>query len=727
MKTSSRGHLPLVRILGIISTCAALLAAAGSGGTTATKKGTGRSPSDPKPAERLDRPASAAGGPQESQGWVGDGADRLAAGEKAILIDPGDLGLEVIVPARGATDAWLGRFLASPARAAALRKSYGKRFPDPGRPLRIPVADLNDDYRYRVARALFPEDGPRDGGWLHRVGAGRVPAARENLGLVSRAYTPGPENASLLAGLNPAAAKGLRPGQEILVPGPLLHTAFARRAGAPGPAVAATGQPAPDPDPEAAPPVTPATGAAASASSDDLPELPPLDAATASVTESSNGDPPTAADGDSHGSPESEDDFTEAPPVAEPEEEGPVIGPPAPFAPPPVAEGAGDLTYSQDDAGRYAAYRLKRGEALYSAVVVRYTGRVDVQEVNDLAARIAQRSGIQDATNIPIGFKVRIPLDDLLPEYLPRDDARRQAWERQHAEVARYTNMATSRGLEGVAVILDAGHGGRDIGASHNGIWEHDYVYDILCRIKALLEQKTGARILPIIKDRKEGYAIHDSDRLRRSRAEVLLTSPPFALTERAPSVNLRWYLSNAYYRRLVGEGFDPLKIVFTSLHADARHPSLAGAMVYVPGEEFRRGRYGHSGAVYARYREVREDPYVVFTRAERERSEGLSRQFAAALVDSFGARGVAVHPYQPVRERIIRKGRSWVPAVLRCNIVPVEVLIETANLSNAPDSRRLADPAYRQKVAEAYVDALHRYFSGPARKTVHAASGGGR
>jgi N-acetylmuramoyl-L-alanine amidase len=104
-----------------------------------------------------------------------------------------------------------------------------------------------------------------------------------------------------------------------------------------------------------------------------------------------------------------------------------------------------------------------------------------------------------------------------------------------------------------------------------------------------------------------------------------------------------------------------------------------------------------------------------------------LSRQFAAALVDSFGAGGVAVHPYQPVRERIIRKGRSWIPAVLRCNIVPVEVLIEVANLSNAADSRRLADPSYRQKVADAYVDALRAYFSGDSTSPTHARRSGGR
>src|SRR5262249_907725 len=73
--------------------------------------------------------------------------------------------------------------------------------------------------------------------------------------------------------------------------------------------------------------------------------------------------------------------------------------------------------------------------ALPISVVVRFTGRVDVQDVNDLAAQIARRSGIDDVTSIAIGYKVKIPLDALLPEYLPRDDARRRAWEREQAQV----------------------------------------------------------------------------------------------------------------------------------------------------------------------------------------------------------------------------------------------------------------------------------------------------
>jgi N-acetylmuramoyl-L-alanine amidase len=56
---------------------------------------------------------------------------------------------------------------------------------------------------------------------------------------------------------------------------------------------------------------------------------------------------------------------------------------------------------------------------------------------------------------------------------------------------------------------------------------------------------------------------------------------------------------------------------------------------------------------------------------------------------------------------------------------VPTKVLIETANLNNATDRQRLADPDWRQTFAEAYVDALMRYY-GSDMKTRFASRGGG-
>jgi N-acetylmuramoyl-L-alanine amidase len=601
-----------------------------------------------EPAVRLDPP-----GPHDT---VASGD--MGPGERVVVHEGGELRLEVRVRP-GDTYASLGRrHLVDLRELRTLRRLNGEPLPAAGQWVAIPYASLNDDDKVKAIRSLFPEDVASDGYWIHRVGSGRIPASEESLWHLALWLTGRGENFGILADRNDIPSLSPRAGETIRVPAELLLPPFARLAGLK--TAARIGAPLEREDQEASP----------SEASDGFMEA-----------EGREAEPPTGE-----------------------------VTPGERRVPP--AEGSEFLRYGSDAKGRHAIYRLKRGEALYSAVVVRYTGRVDASEVNELTAQIARRSGIKDVTDISIGFKVKIPLDDLLPEYLPRDDPRRLAWERDQAGVDQYTNRARSEDLRGVAVILDAGHGGRDIGASHNGVWEHDYVYDILCRIKARLEKDTGARVLTTIKDRKEGYKIHNSKRLPRSQSEVLLTHPPFALQQRAPGVNLRWYLANAYYRALLAEGFDPLKVVFTSLHADARHPSVGGAMIYVPGEEYRRGRYGHRGAVYNRRREVREQRYVSFTRVERQRAEGLSREFASTLVEGFRSRGVAVHRYGPIRERIIRRGRSFVPAVLRCNQVPVEVLIEVNNLNNPSDSALLRDPAYRQKVADAYVDSLQRYYS---------------
>jgi N-acetylmuramoyl-L-alanine amidase len=281
--------------------------------------------------------------------------------------------------------------------------------------------------------------------------------------------------------------------------------------------------------------------------------------------------------------------------------------------------------------------------------------------------------------------------------------------------VARFKNQAVSRGLDGVTVILDAGHGGRDIGAARNGIWESDYVYDILCRVKARLEKETAAQTLATLKDTQYGYRIFNSHRIPLNQSEVILTTPPFRLASSTPNgvgVNLRWYLANSYHRSLTHKGVDPEKIVFVSIHADSLHPSLRGAMIYVPGEQYRKKRYGYSGAAYQARKEVREQPYLSFSKEQRQKSEGLSREFAAHVMKALEQRGARVAPYQPVRDRVIRRHRPWVPAVLRCNQAFVQILLEACNINNPSDAKLLSEPSYRQKVADAFVDALLSYYA---------------
>ena len=381
---------------------------------------------------------------------------------------------------------------------------------------------------------------------------------------------------------------------------------------------------------------------------------------------------------------------------------------------PQEAVGTVELSYGEDPQGPYALYRLKPGEALYSSVVIRFTGNLDAQEVNQMATEIAQRNNIRDVRSIPVGFAVRIPRELLLPRYLPQGDPRRAAWEARLSESARFRTNVRARRLAGVHVILDAGHGGVDVGTTQDGMDEDEYVYDVMCRIKRRLERDTDAMTLVTIEDRDTGYEIRNLETLSRDRNEIIRTTPPYPPLDpdrRAMGVNLRWYLANSFYRRLVERGIDPDKIVFVSLHADSLHPSLRGAMAYIPGGKYRTRRYGNGNSLYSRFEEVRDQTYVSFDAKTRARSEGVTRQFAQQLMRSFRNANIPVHRYEPVRDHVVRRGRSWVPAVIRCSEVPLSLLLELVNLSNSQDRSRLRDPDFREQLARGFVDALLAYY----------------
>lgn len=133
--------------------------------------------------------------------------------------------------------------------------------------------------------------------------------------------------------------------------------------------------------------------------------------------------------------------------------------------------------------------------------------------------------------------------------------------------------------------------------------------------------------------------------------------------------------------------------------------------MAYIPGAEYRGGSYGKSGSVYASRREVRENPRVSYSNRERVESEGLSRDLASHVLASFGSRGLAIHPDKPIREKIIRRRRAWVPAVLRYNAIPSKVLIEVCNLANGKDRQLIQTRKFRQEVAEAIAAGILDYY----------------
>jgi N-acetylmuramoyl-L-alanine amidase len=375
------------------------------------------------------------------------------------------------------------------------------------------------------------------------------------------------------------------------------------------------------------------------------------------------------------------------------------------------------LSYGADASGKYALYRLQKGEALYSAVVVRFTGLVHAEDVNAEAAKVAQRSGIADVRAIPVGFAVKIPREDLLPEYRPPDDPARREHERSLLETAQFVNRIRATDLKGVTVVLDPGHGGRDTGALVDGVAEARYVYDITMRIADLLRRHTKAKVVCTVED-GAGTGIPDHDRLAASSGGRVMTTPPYPIEDTVAGVHLRWYLSNALLRTAVRRGGDRSHVVFLSIHADSLHPSVRGTMVYIPGESLLKSSFGKSGAVYEARREYRQEPRVSFSRRERLESEGVSRQLAEAIVASFRRDRLAVHAFNPIRQSVIRSGREWVPAVIRYNAIPARVLLEVCNLNNPEDHDLIQTRSYRENVARGVIEALSAFYSGPPAKT---------
>ncbi|HPC83020.1 MAG TPA: N-acetylmuramoyl-L-alanine amidase [Thermoanaerobaculaceae bacterium] len=365
------------------------------------------------------------------------------------------------------------------------------------------------------------------------------------------------------------------------------------------------------------------------------------------------------------------------------------------------------LEYGKD----HAVYRLRPGEALYSAVVVRFTGQLLAADVNATAAELARLSGIEDVTAIPVGYPVRIPLELLLPEYLPASDPRRREWEKDREELAAIRRAISASNLDGIHVIIDAGHGGADTGAIVGGVWESTYVYDMASRLRRALQRDSKATVWLTVRDVGQGDTPPERDTLPAGRQQKLLVTPPYDLADASTGVHLRWVLANSILERLRSQKVEPERVAFVSIHADSLHPSVRGLMVYVPSRHLRAARAPDPATVWS-CEEARTLKAPRFPDAFNSRAEALSGQLGDALVRSAERFGVAVHPYRPVRSSVLRGGSRWVPAVLRYNRVPTSVLVEISNLANEEDRALLQTARFREKLALALAAGLAEAFS---------------
>lgn len=540
--------------------------------------------------------------------------------------------------------------------------------------VRVPLAILRPSLQRDVVKALFPGDTVDSVGW-HHVVVGSSGVEGESLWNIAEWFTGKGENYGAIRKANPAQSLSTRKGDVIVIPRELLAAGFAPSAGSAAPARGTR---------------TTATNQESMQQSHDVtretrPGTEGTNASKTAEVRKSEDDPDEQEAEDANGAPA----VSEAVPLGQP-----------------------SLTYERNVPEPYAVYRLQKGEALYSSVAIRFTGRVYSKDVGDVLDRIVKFNDISDVSRMRVGYHVKIPLSLLLPEYLPADDPQRLAREQTRRESAKLARRARARGLQGVRIILDAGHGGRDAGTTHDGVWESSYVYDVMCRLKRVLEKRSGATVSATTRSRRGGYSVVERDVLKEQTDHVVLTSPKFELGDPVVGVNLRWYLANSIFRRAMKSGVPEEKVVFLSIHADSLHPSLRGAMAYIPGERYVKGSFEKRDRVYLARAEVRESPVVRHSEEDSLAAEGLSRDLAESIIDSFENNALKVHPFNPVRDNVVRNGREWVPAVIRYNLVPTRVLLEICNLGNVNDRKLMKTAKYRQAVAEAIYEGLVEFYT---------------
>jgi N-acetylmuramoyl-L-alanine amidase len=239
-------------------------------------------------------------------------------------------------------------------------------------------------------------------------------------------------------------------------------------------------------------------------------------------------------------------------------------------------------------------------------------------------------------------------------------------------DIARARAPRTSRGVDSERrvrrVVLDPGHGGHDPGAtSSGGLEEKTVVLDIAHRTAALLARELGITTL----------LTRDADRF-------------VPLEERTAR-------ANAF-------GAD----LFVSIHCNANHlPGSRGVMTFVlnPADETAHARVAareNRGTVAASNEVARTASRVVDVSTAKE-----SHRFASLLQRS--SRASLAQGYSDVPMLGVEKAGFFVLAGAR---MP-SVLFETSFLSNRRDAKYLASEAYRQKVADAIVNAVRAYRRG--------------
>ena len=251
----------------------------------------------------------------------------------------------------------------------------------------------------------------------------------------------------------------------------------------------------------------------------------------------------------------------------------------------------------------------------------------------------------------------------------------RIATETTPREAPRSSQVADANRL--LTVVLDPGHGGEDPGAiGRNGTYEKNVALAIARRLQRRIEAEPGMRV---VMTRNGDYFVPLQQRVRIAR-QVQAD-------------------------------------LFVSIHADAFvRPEARGSSVYVLSE-----RGATSSA--ARWLAQRENEADLIGGVNLASQEGhlartlLDLSQTATINDSLKLGAAVLNELGGVNRLHKPKVEQAAFAVLRAPDIP-SILVETAFISNPEEERRLNDAGYQDKMADAIMRGIRRYFA--ANPPVH-------
>jgi N-acetylmuramoyl-L-alanine amidase len=226
-------------------------------------------------------------------------------------------------------------------------------------------------------------------------------------------------------------------------------------------------------------------------------------------------------------------------------------------------------------------------------------------------------------------------------------------------------SLTRALGLKLGRVVLDAGHGGNDVGThGPSGFLEKDLTLDVARRLGALLEDRMGSEVV---------YTRSDDNYV--------------GLEERTKIANERQ------------------ADLFLSIHANSSpYRSAAGAETYILNFTTSKNALELAARENASARSSIHELHELLEKIALKDKIAESNELAAKLQTSLST--LSTHSTDAARNRGVKRA----PFVVLIGAAMPSVLAEIGFLTNASEETLLRQPDYRQKIAEALYKGIEGY-----------------